>query len=83
METGAVTDDDHHGTLFRQVAIVVVPFVEDGGLVRFVSPGSRAAVLMWRAVWRGGVDVEGGVGWRAALGETCELPWRSSCGRAW
>ena len=46
VESDAATDEDHHGTLFKQVAIVVVPFVEDGGLVRFVPPGSRATTLI-------------------------------------
>ena len=52
VESGAATDGDQHGTLFRQVAIVVVPFVEDGGLARFVPPGSRPTALTSWDVWR-------------------------------
>ena len=81
VESVPATDEDHHGTLFRQVAIVAVPCVEDGGLVRFVPPRSRAAGLISWDVWRSmsgegtpsGADLRNGT---VALGGIS--PWSSS-----
>ena len=45
-ESVPATDEDQHSMLLKHMPLVVVPFIEAGGLVRFVPPGSRATTLI-------------------------------------